>query len=233
MTAAEIHALLPSMADEKYRVFNTALLPGVSGVLGVRMPDLRKLGKSIAREDWRGYLDAADASSYEAVQLQGIVIGYAKESPEVMLPYIARHVEKLDNWSTCDTFCTSLKIARAHPEDLWAFVIPYFSRRDAYALRFAIVMAIFHYLDQAHLEDVLAYLDAIRHEEYYVRMAVAWAVSMAYVANPKRVLAYLRHNNLDDWTYNKSLQKIIESRQVDEVTRDVMRRMKRKGTANA
>lgn len=229
MRAHEIRALLPTLAEPALQKFNSSLMPGVDGVLGVRMPKLRALAKDIAQGDWPAYLAEAGEETYEETLLQGLVIGYAKADFETLRPHIAAHVEKISNWSVCDTFCGSLKIAKAEPEAMWAFILPYFDRTDAYALRFGIVMALFFFLDDQYIDQVLALLDAVRHEDYYVKMAVAWALSMAYVAQPERVMAYLQSNTLDDWTYNKSLQKIIESRQVDDQTRNLMRAMKRKG----
>ena len=229
MSAHEIRALLPTLAEPGLQKFNSSLMPGVEGVLGVRMPKLRALAKDIAKGDWPAYLAGASEETYEETLLQGLVIGYVKTDFEILRPYITAHVEKLSNWSVCDTFCGSLKIAKAEPEAMWTFILPYFDRTDAYALRFGIVMALFFFLDDEHIDQVIALLDAVRHDDYYVKMAVAWALSMAYVAQPERVMPYLQNNTLDDWTHNKSLQKIIESRQVDEPTRNQMRAMKRKG----
>ena len=39
---------------------------------------------------------------------------------------------------------------------------------------------------------------------------------------------YLNHNQLDDWTYNKALQKITESYRVDGEIKAKIRSMKRK-----
>jgi len=39
---------------------------------------------------------------------------------------------------------------------------------------------------------------------------------------------YLKNNSLDDFTYNKALQKIIESYQVNQDTKKIIRSMKRK-----
>ena len=41
-------------------------------------------------------------------------------------------------------------------------------------------------------------------------------------------MAYLQKNQLDDWTYNKALQKITESLKVDFNTKIIIRTMKRK-----
>ncbi len=58
-------------------------------------------------------------------------------------------------------------------------------------------------------------------------MAVAWAVSMCYVKFEDITLEYLNNNNLDDFTYNKSLQKICESLKVDKESKVLIKSMKR------
>ena len=89
-------------------------------------------------------------------------------------------------------------------------------------------MALSHYCDGEHAEEVFGFLDEIRSEAYYVRMAVAWAVSVYYVKLPEQTMDYLKRCRLDDWTYNKALQKIIESNRVDREAKAVIRGMKRK-----
>ena len=59
-------------------------------------------------------------------------------------------------------------------------------------------------------------------------MAVAWAVSIYYIKMPERTMEYLRDCALDDWTYNKALQKITESTRVSWETKEQIRGMKRK-----
>ena len=41
-------------------------------------------------------------------------------------------------------------------------------------------------------------------------------------------MEYLKQSKLDNWTYNKSLQKTIESLRVDKETKDVLHSMKRR-----
>ena len=41
-------------------------------------------------------------------------------------------------------------------------------------------------------------------------------------------MKYLKQSKLDNWTYNKSLQKTIESLRVDKETKDILRGMKRR-----
>ena len=40
-------------------------------------------------------------------------------------------------------------------------------------------------------------------------------------------MQYLKENNLDNWTYNKTLQKIIESNRVAKKEKYIIRKMKK------
>ena len=153
----------------------------------------------------------------------GIHVGCEDER----LRLIAAFLPEIDNWSVCDSFCSSLKLAAAYPEPVWDFLLPYLGSGREFSVRFAVVMLLFYYLDDAHIDRVLSLLDGVRQPDYYARMAVAWAVSIAYVRFPEKTLAYLKTCSLDDFTYNKALQKAVESRCVGEPARSLLRAMKR------
>ena len=89
-------------------------------------------------------------------------------------------------------------------------------------------MLLTHFITEERIETVLERLDTIRHEGYYVKMALAWALSVCFIKFPERTLRYLQNNRLDDETFNKALQKIIDSFRVDRKTKDVIRSLRRK-----
>jgi len=215
-------------ADEPYQKFSSALIPNISNMLGVRLPVLRKLAKRVLQEDWRAYLDEDHEEYFEEVMLKGMIIGYAKLDMEDKLELIARFVPKIDNWSVCDSFCCGLKFTGTNREQMWSFLQPYLSSSKEYELRFGVVMILNYYIDEIYIDKVLQKLDTIKHPAYYVKMAVAWALSMCYVKLPEQTMAYLQHNTLDDFTYNKALQKIVESNRVTPDNKSVIRSMKRK-----
>lgn len=227
--SATIKEQLIAMAEPEFQKFSSQLLPGTNNILGVRLPKLRKLAKKIAREDGTDFLKKCAEDSFEEVMLQGMVIGYLKISLEEILSLTEVFVPKIDNWSVCDSFCSGLKVARAYPEKVWLFLQPYLKKEEEYQLRFGIVMLIFYYIDKEHIKKVLELLDSVKHKGYYVKMAAAWAVSICYVKFPEITLEYLKNNTLDEFTYNKALQKIIESHCVNKEEKDVIRQMKRKG----
>lgn len=216
------------LSDEEYRIFQSRLCPDNDNILGVRIPMLRKLAKEIAKGNSREYIKTAQSEYYEEVMLQGMVIGYIKAEALETLKYITEFVPKIDNWGVCDSFCSGLKFTKTNKECVWNFLKPYLSSKQEFEMRFGIVMLLDFYIEENYIDKVLALLDKAKHEGYYVKMAVAWAISICYIKFPRKTMAYLKNNTLDDFTYNKALQKITESLRVDTDAKILIRSMKRK-----
>jgi 3-methyladenine DNA glycosylase AlkD len=221
------------LADEEYRQFHSGLVPDADNILGVRLPRLRELAKELAKDDWRNFLATAQEDYYEEIMLQGLVIGYAKADIEEILGYVTMFVAKITNWGICDSFCSTLKITKQHQSRVWRFLQPYLLSREEFQLRFGIVMLLDYYLDDEYIDRVLLLLDGVKHEGYYVKMAVAWTISIGFIKYPEKAMGYLQNNTLDNFTYNKALQKITESYRVDSEMKTKIRSMKRKITASS
>lgn len=224
----DIKAELVRLAEPEYAVFSRRLLPGTENVLGVRLPLLRRLARRIAKGDWAAYLDTAGDGSFEEAMLQGMVIGAICAPPQEVLARTAAFVPKIDNWSVCDSFCSGLKLARTHPEPVWEFLQSYFEDPRPFAVRFAVVMLLFYYIDAQHLPRVLALLEEVHSDEYYVKMAVAWAASMCYAAFPDETLPWLQAARLDEFTYRRTIRKICESHQVNAEQKSHLRALERR-----
>ena len=78
------------------------------------------------------------------------------------------------------------------------------------------------------VEEALKILQAIKHEDYYVKMGVAWAISIFYIKQPQLTLPLLQENNLDNFTHNKAIQKIRESFRVSKEDKEMLNGLKRK-----
>ena len=222
---------LLQLAERGNKKFTESLNPGVEHVLGIRVPDLRKLAARIAKDGWEAYLDTADTYYMEERMLQGMVLGCIRPDAdvEVYLHRVTQFVWNINSWSVCDTFKFGggKKFVEANKDRLWEYLKTWMHAEGEYEIRFGVVMAMQLFTDEEHIDELLSLYDDIRHEGYYVRMAVAWALSVCFVRFPERTLAYLKQNTLDNFTYNKALQKIIESYRVDAGTKDVIRAMKR------
>lgn len=226
MTREETTARLTALADEKYRDFHTKLVPGLDNMLGVRMPALRALAKELAKEDWRGWLDDPTPDRwYEETMLRGILIASARMPDEERLTRTAAFVPQITNWAVCDCVCSTFRFRdRAR---LWDFLQPYLHSPDEFPARFGAVMLLHDFVTEAELDRTLSALAAIPAVGYNARMGVAWAVAECGVRFPARTLAFLRTDALDDWTHNKALQKMLESRRLPGDLRDTVKAMKR------
>lgn len=221
---------LRGLADEKYRDFHSGLIPNVDTVFyGVRVPVLRKLAKEIAKGDWRGFTElSAGSDVYEMNMLCGMVTALAKCDFEEKLTYVERFVPGINNWAVCDIVCGDLKDVKKNRERMFAFIRPYLASEREYEVRFAVVILMQYFLTDEYITDVLGIYDGIRHEGYYVKMAVAWGVSLCFIKYREITLDYLLSCNLDDFTYNKSIQKMTESFRVSREDKEMLRLMKRR-----
>ena len=215
------------LADPKYKEFHSGLCPNTENIIGVRIPVLRKYAKELAKDDFRSYLSSIADDYYEEIMIKGMIIGLAKMETEERLNYISEFVPKIDNWAICDTFCAGLKFTNKNKDVVWEFIKKYQNSRKEFELRFLIVMLLDYYITDKYIDEVIKILDKTKHDGYYVKMAIAWTISVLYVKYPKITMEYLKNNTLDDFTYNKALQKIIESYRVSEEDKNIMRKMKR------
>ncbi|MCM1182986.1 MAG: DNA alkylation repair protein [Roseburia sp.] len=79
-----------------------------------------------------------------------------------------------------------------------------------------------------YLERILAALNRPFLQGYYAQMAAAWTTSEAFVYFPYETHKMLTEGNrMDNWTYNKALQKICESRNPDAAVRQYMKELKK------
>ncbi len=227
MNRKEIQEELFKLQDKKYKEFHSSLCPGIANIIGIRVPVLRKFAKQMLKtKDYNSILKF-NPKYYEEAMLQGMIIGLKKEDISIIKKDIENFVPKIDNWAVCDTFCSGLKIIKKYPEDFWKFLEKYLKSNKEFEIRFAIVIILNYYINEKYLSNVLEILNNIRHEGYYVKMAVAWAVSICYIKYPKITMEFLKDCNLDNFTYNKSIQKIIESYRVKNEDKEILKKMKR------
>lgn len=224
----KIRKELEIIAEENYRIFAAKLIPNIDNLLGVRLPKLRKIAKKIVQLDYDYYLAMDNHLYFEEVMLQGMIIGEIKLPWTERSRYVKQFISKIDNWSVCDSFCCGLKFEVSEKELVWQFLQPYFASDKPYDIRFAVVMLLFYFVDDEYAQKAFTLFDQIKNDDYYVKMAVAWAISIYFRELPTLTMSYLQKNQLDDWIYNKALQKITESLKVDSRTKIIIRSMKRK-----
>lgn len=155
----EIRDLLAQYADEKYKEFSAGLIPGARPLMGVRLPQLRQIAKSIVndkankgkwQEETAGYDGTYEDIYFEETMLRGMLIGYgtAKRgvSCEEGLAYLKSFIPYIENWSVCDSFCNSFTFANKHREEVWEFLQPYLYSDQEYEVRMALILLLSQFL---------------------------------------------------------------------------------------
>jgi len=253
----ETRQMLRDLAEEKYRDFSSALVPGETKMLGVRLPKLREMAKKLAKGNWKEELEHQDLY-FEEVMLRGMVISYAtlKMEPEDAFPYIRDFIPYVTSWSVCDSVFMKMDILKKDRDLTWEFLIPYMESGEEFKVRTALIIMMAHllrcdadgrkmsrlrkvtmeHLSQADEESkragkytalILGTINRPYTEGYYAHMAAAWLVAESFCVFPATTDSFLKSCCLDTVTYNKALQKITESKIPDENVKEYIRSLKK------
>ena len=221
----EIRKKLFEFQDVKYQEFHSNLCPGINNIIGIPVPKIRTLVKEILKQNYHEYLNQIEKKYYEETMIEGLIIATSKMSLEDKFMYLKKFVPKIDNWAICDTVCASFKFKEKELSDVWSFILSYQNSDKDFELRFMIIMMMDYFLIDFYLEQVFQIIDSIQVDYYYTNMAIAWLISVAFVKDRKRTLKYLNNHHLSNFTYQKALQKIIESNRVSKEDKQMIREM--------
>ena len=211
----------------KQSAFSSKIIPGSQPILGVKLPQLRKMAKEIAKTDYRFFLDNAPDTYMEYQILKAYSLGYAKDDIDTLLECADSFVPQIHDWCVNDSFCQNFSIARKESARVYDWLLKYAAKDEEYSQRVVAVMLLSHFLTDEYIDRVLSLCDVLKNDGYYTKMAVAWCVATAYAKFPEKTGEYLLNNSLDDWTYNKALQKMRESYRVSAGDKEWLRTLRR------
>lgn len=241
-TAEDFAALdtrLQALGEAEYRAFSEGLIPGKRGATyGVRIPALRAIGRELCRGDWRAFLDCGpvrQSTVHEIVLLAGLVTAGARCPAAERMARTAAFIPRVDNWAVNDTVCATYRIAPADRPAWLAFLRPYTGCGQEYGERFALVLLMDQFLQDDTADAVLAACLQARCPGYYTRMAVAWTLCTALCKYRDKTLAFLqdeRGRSLDDWTFNRAIQKCRESDRVSAADKALLQTLRRPAGAD-
>lgn len=209
-----IQARLFELQDLEYKEFHEKLIPNIAPerIIGVRIPKLRGLARELYKDPQiEDFLSDLPHKYYDENNLHGFLVEQIKDygrclaEVEKFLPYI-------DNWATCDT--TAPKIFARHTGDLLPSIERWLASKETYTVRYGIGMLMRFYLDENFKTEYLEKTAAIRSEEYYVNMMIAWYFATALAKQYEAALPFIEEHRLDKWTHNKAIQKACESLRV-------------------
>lgn len=227
---------LLSLQDKKYRDFQIKLFPTVTpaSVIGVRTPELRALAKKIShKEDICGFLECLPHKYFDENQLHAFIISDIKDF-DVCIKEVERFLPFVDNWATCDQL--SPKVFKKHKSELLVHIKQWLGSDKQYTVRFGIGMLLAHFLDDDFDISYLDMVAAVKSDQYYINMMIAWFFATALAKQYDSALPYLKNRRLDCWTHNKTIQKACESYRVPDEHKQYLKTLKikdRRGKTDA
>lgn len=223
----ELKERLAFFADEKYCEFLKKGIPCERPFLGVRIPIIRSVVDKVPRDLYGEFLEV-EPVALEEVLARGMII--CKLPYDEMLDWFDSQVDYIDNWCTCDIFCSGLRkvISKQRAEFLDLKVEKLLNSDDEFAVRVGLVILKSVYVEFDYLAVIFDRVEKLaRRDEYYVKMAIAWLVCECFIKYPEETLAYLKVSKLSKWTFNKTISKICDSYRVDEETKGMLRKMRK------
>jgi len=215
--------------DENYIKFHKRICQTNYEILGIKIPILRKISKDLLKQyDYKYILRNLNSNYYEHVMLQGLVIANAKVSYEEKLNLITNFLPLIDNWAICDIFIGELKFIKKTQEKFLEYILNILKNKNEYYQRFCIVMLLNYYINDNYIDFVLNKMLDIKSDYYYVKMAVSWCLSICLIKYFDKTIKFLNDNKylFDKWTYNKALQKGIESLRITKENKKLLKNMK-------
>ena len=168
------HLLTPLISqrfldEERYRNGHLRVINALDDVriLGVHIPELKKLAKELSRRpDATDLIASFEAESvkgtlcFEEKLVWGLMINALKSSQEHKLALLETFVPVMDNWAVCDTICCNIKWIKDRTA-LWEYLQPYFASVKEFEVRFAVVMSMIFFLDPESFPKVTTRLDSL------------------------------------------------------------------------
>ena len=217
-----------SLGNEQYAVFNKRIVNTKMDLIGVRVPDLRRLAKDLASNITAADIDqllATPSNLYEYVLLCGLFITQAKISDQEAIKLTRQYLQLVDSWAHIDTFVEKKRRFASVP---WRnFALECFKSREEFVVRYGVVSLMTNFLDETNINQVFAVLQEIKHDGYYVKMALAWLYATAAVEFFDQTMAELANKQIDIWTRQKAYQKMRESRRFTPKQQEIIATFKR------
>ncbi|MEA4977628.1 MAG: DNA alkylation repair protein [Methanomassiliicoccaceae archaeon] len=210
---------LRSESDTKYKNFNSGLIKSKKDLIGVRMPKLRKMASKIIEDDWRSFI-SEEMIVLEEDMIAALVIANAKMPPGERLELTKRFVPSIDNWAVCDIFCGDWKASAEIKDELWEYCGELLASGEEFKMRVGAVMMLSKFLDEEHIDGVLARFTLYKNDGYYYKMGAAWTLSYCYLKYQDRTEALLRTGKLGRDVQNLAISKVRESRRADDAMRE-------------
>ena len=228
MTFEEIRERFMALAEDDYRAFNEKLQTSSSPQIGVRVGEVRKTARELAKNGWREYVQGLnDSYYYEEKLVAGMSIYYSKADIDEKLEYTEKFIPFIDGWGVCDTVCSTIKLKTGEKDIFWDYAKEKAVSGREFEARFGLVSMLQCFVDEEHMDSVIKIVDSLEYAGYYDSMGAAWLLAEFMIKFPEKTFEYMKISRLNDMVYNKAIAKMRESYRVSPEMKDELKKMKR------
>ena len=200
----DTEALYAPYRDERTRIFNERISnDSTYPFAGMRIPMLRKLAKDLDP-------DTIEIRFHEDVTLRGLAIASMKVPLAVKLEKLDKLLPLITAWDHTDVIASSLKPGKGEKDEALAYFLTLLKDERVFPRRLAIVYLMSHRKDDEDQDMLLSAITNSDSSEYYISMAVAWALSFFYIDDNERALPYF--DKVTEQTRKRAWQKVRDSR---------------------
>ena len=219
---------LISIKDSKYKEFHSSLvLNSKYEMIGIRVPTMKDIAKKIAKtSNIDEFLKYAQDRFYEEVMIQGLVISHIKDE-KLFYKYFKKHINKIDNWALCDTFCSAIKIVEKYEDKYFKEAVDMSLSDKEFISRVGLIIILSHFVSEKYLDKIFEVLNKIKSDLFYINMAEAWLICELYIDYPKETKSFIKKNNLNKFTQNKAISKIHDSYRVSKEEKEILKKYRK------
>ncbi len=203
---------LKEQADEQYRQFNQNMIKGSSPIIGVRIPELRKIAKKIKKNNYEEFMQEYEGIYFEEKLLKGLIIA---SDAQLFQKNIWNFIKEIDSWCLCDTFCTTCKFIKEDLDKYFSYIEKMLESDEEFTIRLGFVLLLNYYINDEYVDKIITYTQKY-YPYYYVNMAISWLLSEIYVTYPEKIIKLLEQNTLNDFIKLKTIEKINDSYRVSQ-----------------
>lgn len=222
----ELQKQLFSLKDEKYRNFNSKLIPTVDKdkIIGIRTPALRRFAKDFLRSDkCEQFIKSLPHEYYEENNLHGLYIQKIRNFDEC-IKALNEYLPFVDNWASCDLL--NPPALKKNPEALLCHIRAWLKSEHTYTVRYGVKCLMDNFLEDNFTDEILRLVCETTHGDYYVKMVQAWFFATALAKQYDATLPYITEKRLDIWVHNKAIQKSVESYRISESVKNELKKLK-------
>ena len=212
--------------DKKYLEFNKKIVFTNTKMIGIRTANIRKICKELSKSNFTSFLNCSYSGYFEELLIRGILLSYIKNFDEFIL-YLEEFIKCIDNWAICDMALSSYKIIVKNKDKFIMKILSYLESDNEFIVRVGIIFLLYYYMSDEYIDYVFELINNVKVRAYYVDMAIAWLISVAFVKYKEKTIVFLDNNDLDVEIIRMTVQKIRDSKRVDKCDKDYVLKYKK------